>query len=230
MRPKTIRGWNIDEGAVAGHWASLTLALLGCGFFFPVLHQSRLLTSNKLLQGSPGSRLRRTLSHPVWLACSYLPKWAPQKKEEAPSWFSHCKSGWAESACCTFSSSFSASYLISLSLFFFSPTLSVSFFSLPPLDQCPLCHQEMYKPSLSTPPRCVSPGAPRALSLSMESTRDIRWARRRSVSWCTLVVGGRRARSRYKSHSDFSSDGMCFSVVFKHVSSFLCHFWLRGRS
>lgn len=34
MRPKTIRGWNIDEGAVAGHWASLTLALLGCGFFF----------------------------------------------------------------------------------------------------------------------------------------------------------------------------------------------------
>lgn len=114
--------------------------------------------------------------------------------------------------------------------FFFSPTLSVSFFSLPPLDQCPLCHQEMYKPSLSTPPRCVSPGAPRALSLSMESTRDIRWARRRSVSWCTLVVGGRPARSRYRSHSDFSSDGMCFSVVFKHVSSFLCHFWLRGRS
>lgn len=82
MRPKTIRGWNIDEGAVAGHWASLTLALLGCGFFFPVLHQSRLLTSNKLLQGSPGSRLRRTLSHPVWLACSYLPKWAPQKKRK----------------------------------------------------------------------------------------------------------------------------------------------------
>lgn len=158
------------------------------------------------------------------------PQMSPPKKEEAPSWFSHCKSGWAESACCKFSSSFPPPISSRSLCFFFSPTLSVSFFSLPPLDQCPLCHQEMYKPSLSTPPRCVSPGAPRALSLSMESTRDIRWARRRSVSWCTLVVGGRPARSRYRSHSDFSSDGMCFSVVFKHVSSFLCHFWLRGRS
>lgn len=129
MRPKTIRGWNIDEGAVPGHWASLTLALLGCGFFFPVLHQSRLLTSNKLLQGSPGSRLRRTLSHPVWLACSYLPKWAPQKKEEAPSWFSHCKSGWAESACCTFSNSFPPPISSRSLCFFFLPP-SLSLFSL----------------------------------------------------------------------------------------------------
>lgn len=129
MRPKTIRGWNIDEGAVAGHWASLTLALLGCGFFFPVLHQSRLLTSNKLLQGSPGSRLRRTLSHPVWLACSYLPKWAPQKKEEAPSWFSHCKSGWAESACCTFSSSFPPPISSRSLFFFFSHPLCLFFLS-----------------------------------------------------------------------------------------------------
>lgn len=229
MRPKTIRGWNIDEGAVAGHWASLTLALLGCGFFFPVLHQSRLLTSNKLLQGSPGSRLRRTLSHPVWLACSYLPKWAPQKKRKLHPDSHTVNQAGLKVPVVHFQVLFRLLSHLALS-FFFSPTLSVSFFSLPPLDQCPLCHQEMYKPSLSTPPRCVSPGAPRALSLSMESTRDIRWARRRSVSWCTLVVGGRPARSRYRSHSDFSSDGMCFSVVFKHVSSFLCHFWLRGRS
>lgn len=39
-----------------------------------------MLTSNKLLQGSPGSCLRQALSHPVWLACSYLPKWATIKK------------------------------------------------------------------------------------------------------------------------------------------------------
>lgn len=46
---------------------------------FPVLHQSGMLASNKLLQGSPGSCLRQLLSHPVWLACSYLPKWAKIK-------------------------------------------------------------------------------------------------------------------------------------------------------
>lgn len=50
----------------------------------------------------------------------------------------------------------------------------VLFFLFLPLDQCPLCHQEMYKLRLSTPPLCVLPGAPQAHSLSMVSTRDIR--------------------------------------------------------
>lgn len=60
------------------------------------------------------------------------------------------------------------------------------FFFLLPLDQCPLCHQEMYKPRLSTPLLCALPGLPRARSLSMESTRDIRWA----APFCKLVHSG----------------------------------------
>lgn len=58
-----------------------------------------------------------------------------------------------------------------------------------PLDQCPLCHQEMCKLRLSTPPQSVLPGVPQALSLSMESTRDTRWV----APFCQLVhSSGRR--------------------------------------
>lgn len=131
MRPKTIRGWNIDEGAVAGHWASLTLALLGCGFFFPVLHQSRLLTSNKLLQGSPGSRLRRTLSHPVWLACSYLPKWAPQKKRKLHPDSHTVNQAGLKVPVVNFQVLFRLLSHLALSVFFFlPPSLSLSSLSL----------------------------------------------------------------------------------------------------
>lgn len=52
-----------------------------------------------------------------------------------------------------------------------------------PRHQCPLSRQETCKPRPSTQPRCVLPGVPPALSLSMESTRDIRWA----VPFCQVV-------------------------------------------
>lgn len=78
---------------------------------FPVLHQNRMLTSNKLLQGSPGRRLRQLLSHPVWLAHSYLPKWAKKNKKMLQPDSHAVNKGWSESACCTFSSFF-LSYLL----------------------------------------------------------------------------------------------------------------------
>lgn len=49
--------------------------------------------------------------------------------------------------------------------------------------QCPLSRRGTCRPRLSTPLRCVSPGAPRARSLSMESTRDTRWA----LPFCEVV-------------------------------------------
>lgn len=139
---------------------------------FPVWHQNRMVISNKLPQASPGSRLRLPLSHPLWLARSFLPEWA-QIKEIASGCFSRSKRGSSKSASCSFLLCF-----ISFPLSHYS-----HFSSLSHLDQCPLCHQETCKPRLSTPLRCVLPGVPRALSLSMESTRDIRWA----APLCQLV-------------------------------------------
>lgn len=135
-----------------------------------------------MLQGSPGSRLRQLLSHRFDWHVLTFPNEPPEKRKKKvfililtlharhiPKWLF-----------LVHFSFFSLSYLISNLLLSLSllpstpPSRLCFFFSLPPLDQCPLCHQEMYKPSLSTPPRCVLPGVPRALSLSMESTRDIR--------------------------------------------------------
>lgn len=59
----------------------------------PVLHQNPLLTSNKMLQGSPGSRLRQPLLHPGLIGMFLPPQmsqnWHTQKKSSA--WFSRCK-------------------------------------------------------------------------------------------------------------------------------------------
>lgn len=100
---------------------------------FLVLHQSGMLASNKLLQGSPGSCLRQLLSHPVWLACSYLPKWAKIKIPSA--WFSRSKWGWSESSPCRFFSS--PSHHCSL---FFSPLLVCLLFSTLCLNLSPFLH------------------------------------------------------------------------------------------
>lgn len=101
---------------------------------------------------------------------------------------------------------YSLSFSILLACLSFHPSsyfsiFLVFFFSFLPLDQCPLCHQEMYKLSLSTPPRCVLPGAPLAHNLSMESTRDIRW----TAPLCQLVLSsGQRQKSTLSSKTHYS--------------------------
>lgn len=128
MRPKTIRGWNIDEGAVAGHWASLTLALLGCFFFSGVTSES-LAHIKQTAAGFTWKPPEANALTPGLIGMFLPPQMSPPKKEEAPSWFSHCKSGWAESACCTFSSSFPPPISSRSLFFFFSHPLCLFFLS-----------------------------------------------------------------------------------------------------
>lgn len=171
---------------------------------FPVLHQNGMLTSNKPLQGSPGSRLRQALSHSVWLACSYLPKWA--KIKNATAWFSHSKRKWSERACCTFSNIF-LTYLITI-LFLF-PFLSV-WLSLHPSSYFSnfLVLFFFFFPSSGSVPT-VPPGNVQAEPVNSTTVR-FTWSAPSpqfinginqgykvnsppSVNWCSLVVRGRRA-------------------------------------